>query len=482
MKTIKLLFFVLPFVGLFTGCTQDEIIPDQSDLLLKKASIAQVFVVEPNGTDDTQALKEAFDLAIAAGVGSVVELCEGEYHLGILQVYGFDGCLKGAGKDKTIITAMNNLDVQALWDQDMRGDLLKFVGGNVHLSQFTLQAPPGPLAITGPSDGRIATLINFSAHNVIYEPDNENSSINAVVDNVRLIGQTLPGGDYGHNSIYGITAGWDWAYPVDRPREKINLKITNSEFDTFLSGMELDGLIDSKIVIGENGFGNVFSNSTYCGGIYESRNMEIFVAGNTFNIPFNSYGFELDTNSPWYEDAGWLMPQPQTSATVCNVQNNTFNLAHAFCSLWLKDYRRQTFPEEPPVAIQVKNNQFHLTDNWGRAIRCRWTKGTVIRNNKIDGNGGWGIQIDSPGGMVHCENGLLLGNNFANAKFTAGSVQLTADTENWTLVGGNLGETVKNWGINNLITGFNNQTSEEPPGQTIDDNLYEMRTMLHRLK
>lgn len=483
MKTFKLLFLMVAIVSLLTNCSKDDTLPNQNnDLLLKNSSMTSVFVVEPNGTDDTENLKSAFADAQAAGPGSVVQLCEGEYHIGFVQVYGFEGYLKGAGKDKTIITAMNNLDLQVLWDQNMRGDLIKFVGGNVHLSRFTLQAPPGKLTVSGTSDGHITALINFSAHNVFYEPDNENSSSDVVIDNVRFIGQALPEGDIGYNCFFGIRAGWDWAYPENLPREIMNFKITHSEFDTFYGALELEGLTNGKIVIGENGRGNMFSNSLYSGGVYESRNMEILVEGNTFNIPFSSYGFELDLNTPWYENAGWLKAQPQTSATICNVQNNDFNLAQAFCGLWLKDYRRQTNPEEMPVMMQVKNNKFLLTENKGRAIRCRWTKGTVIRNNKIEGNGAWGIQIDSPGGMVHCENGLLLGNNFANAEFKNGSVQLSADTENWTLVGGNLGETVVNYGINNIISGFNNQTSDEPVGQTIVDNLDEMRSLLHALK
>jgi hypothetical protein len=36
-----------------------------------------VFTVEPNGVDDTDNLQCAFDAAVAAGPGSVVELVEG---------------------------------------------------------------------------------------------------------------------------------------------------------------------------------------------------------------------------------------------------------------------------------------------------------------------------------------------------------------------------------------------------------------------
>ena len=52
----------------------------------------------------------------------------------------------------------------------------------------------------------------------------------------------------------------------------------------------------------------------------------------------------------------------------------------------------------------------------------------------------------------------------------------------WTIVGGNLGESVIDEGENNLISGFNNNTSEVPIGHTIVDNLEEMRGPLHDLK
>lgn len=479
MKTFKLLFTILTIVSLVTGCSKDDLAPDQNnDLMLKKASLFPVFLVEPNGTDDTENLKNAFIDAQAAGPGAIVQLCEGEYHLGLLQVYGFEGCLKGAGKDKTIITALNNLDIQSLWDQNLRGDLVKFVGGDVHLSQFTIQTPPGKVAATG-TNGHFGTLINFSSGNAIV-PGNENSSINVEIDNVRFRGQSLEGGIYGYNCAFGVRAGWDWFNPINLPREKVNLKITNSEFDTFFYGLILESVTNGKVIIGASGHGNVISNSLYSGGVFESRNMKILIQGNTFNIPYRSYGFMLDINTPWMP--GQLAEQPQGQATICNVQNNSFNLAKAYNGLWMIDYRRRTNPEELPVVFQVKNNRFKLTEGFGRAMRCRWTKGTVIRNNKIEGYGAWGIQIDSPGGEVFNENGLLLGNNFANAEFINGSVQLSADTKNWTIVGGNIGETVVDYGVNNIITGFNNQTSETPLGQTIVDNLDEMRSFLDLIK
>ena len=52
-------------------------------------------------------------------------------------------------------------------------------------------------------------------------------------------------------------------------------------------------------------------------------------------------------------------------------------------------------------------------------------------------------------------------------------------TWDWTIVGGNLGESVLDYGENNIIAGFNNNTSKVSIGQIIVDNLEEMRGPLY---
>ena len=59
---------------------------------------------------------------------------------------------------------------------------------------------------------------------------------------------------------------------------------------------------------------------------------------------------------------------------------------------------------------------------------------------------------------------------------------LNMATRNWTIVSGNLGESVLDYDENNIISGFNNNTSDVPFGQTIVDNLEEIRGPLHDLK
>ena len=71
---------------------------------------SRTFVVTPSGTDDTAALQQAFDAAVAAGPGSVVRLTKGKFYTNEILVDGFDGCFKGAGMGRTVIDTLRGLD------------------------------------------------------------------------------------------------------------------------------------------------------------------------------------------------------------------------------------------------------------------------------------------------------------------------------------------------------------------------------------
>ena len=70
----------------------------------------RTFVVTPSGMDDTAALQQAFDAAVAAGPGSVVKLTAGKFYTNEILVDGFDGCFKGAGMHRTVVDTLRGLD------------------------------------------------------------------------------------------------------------------------------------------------------------------------------------------------------------------------------------------------------------------------------------------------------------------------------------------------------------------------------------
>jgi len=481
MKTLKLLSLFILCIALILGCAKDEeLIENQNDVMLKKASIAPVVLVEPSGVDDTQALKDAFDNAIAAGHGSVVQLCEGEYHLGFIEIRDFYGRLKGKGKDKTIIIANSGLDAQLLMDQRQYPDLIKFVGGDVELDHFTIQTPEGGLTISG--FPFIHSLINFSATNANYEWGNPDRSINVLVDNVRIKGQFWEGGyGYSHrySSIFGLRTGWDYYFedPLSNVgvvnREKINFKMINSEVETFAYGFGLEAMKDGNYVIGEKNKGNVISYCDQGGGVWEYRNTNVLIEGNIINVFEKGWGFDLD-NFPYYMI---LADEPNDKASSFNVQHNTFNLNQSYYAMMLRDRLHYLNPKGAIVNFNVRNNKFQLSDNIDVVLLHVFTNGAVMRNNKFTGHS-YSAGIYS----WRSDNGLLLGNNFSTAVFESGLSVVLNYSNNWTIVGGNLGETVVDNGENNLISGFNNMGSDVPFGQTIVDNLKEKKRPMYDLK
>jgi hypothetical protein len=436
----------------------------------------RVFIVEPTGGDDTPAIMQAFDDAIAAGHGSVVQLIAGEYYLGLIEVRDFYGVFKGEGKDKTVINVMNDLDIASLWNKGQRGDLIKFVGGDVCLSNFTIRTPEGRLSVTGPANGIIGSLVNFSACNAQYETGNASRSINVVIDNVSFKGQLLDGG-YGYvkkyNCAMGVRAGYDQPWGTEIPREKINFKVTNSDFNTFCYGLVLESMTYGRIIVGEKNSGNTFSNTDYCGGVWESRNMEVSIEGNTFNVPEYSAGLDLDDY--WYY-TGTLKDEPQTKCMIFNVQNNVFNLVHSEYAFMMRNLRRRDYPDEPAAMYQVKNNLFNMSDGYPWAVYGVRTKGMVIRNNRFSGYGDIALVLTTS------ENGLILGNNFSTAELASAAIYLMSTTKEWTVVGGSIADQVIDMGTNNIITGFNVNHSEAPFGRTIVDNLKTMKEAMQELK
>ena len=478
MKTIRIIMTLFAGICLLSSCSRTDNYDEAfSGIDLKAlAATPAVIVVTPDGDDDTPALSQAFADAKAAGAGSVVQLIAGEYHLGLMEVRDFCGSLTGAGRDETIITVRNDLDVQSLWDLGEGGDLVKFVGGDVHLSNFTIRAPEGRLSISGPANGIIRSLFNFSVSNAQYEPGNEDRSINVVIDNIRLQGQLLEGGigyNKGYNCYMAMRAGHDQPWGTGIPRQKIDFKITNSVFDTFCYGLVLETMKNGRIIMGETGRGNIFSNIDQSGGVWESRNMEITIEGNTFNIPEFSWGLDLD-DYPYY--TARLRAEPQTKAMIFNIQNNVFNLTHSEYAFMVRNLRRRDFPAEPYALFQVKNNQFDMTDGYPWCIYVVRTKGMVIRNNRCSGYGDVALYI------VTSENGLILGNSFSTAEFTTAPLFLASTTKDWTVVGGSSTDQVIDLGINNVIKGFSAKDSEVPFGQTIVDNLRTMKEAIHELK
>ncbi len=301
----------------------------------------------------------------------------------------------------------------------------------------------------------------------------ENEYINAVVDNVEFISE-----GYMRNGLLAYSDFFN-GIPEGVPLADIDILVTNCSFYGkywWDYGALLMEIREGNIVAGSKNNGNIFDNCVL--GIWHNVSAKINVQSNTFIGNGKWFGVEI-INGPYPE---LLQQMPQTFASVCNVENNTFNVSNSTGALIINDNRRIFFPDESPMLIQMKNNKIHTEGSMKTAMACLNASGAVIRNNKFTGEAEFGLRIFPQVAEIYSDNGLILGNNFSNSEYSVTTVLLGQGTRNWSVVGGNLGESIMDEGENNLISGFNNNTSEVPFGQTIVDNLRDMKSPMQDLK
>lgn len=463
MKQIFKILFFIACLGFIAGCNETPQFGDElNDMELKSAHV--VFTVEPNGTDDTDNLNNAFTNAIAAGPGAVVQLVEGTYYINFIEVREFVGKFKGAGKGKTVITNILELDRESLISQNLNTVLLRFVGGDVCMRDMTVQ-----FNMDYPSVW-LHGLAGFSSVTATYVSQDE--YINVVVDNVEFNGHPT-------RNPCGLRAESGFSKGPDIPLSDIDISVTNSSFDGFRGyGALIQQVKKGKIVVGKEHNGNVFSNSKNQLGIWHNVSVEVLVEGNTItNSKPGGWGIQLH-NGPYYPTLEYA---PQTSQAVCNIRQNVFNTPGGFGSMMIADARREFHPEDLPMLVQVKNNRVNTSDGAFTAIGCWDMYGMVIRNNKFAGSAEYGVRVVQFDTNLYNENGLMLGNNFTQASYSVATILFDPNTRNWTVVGGNTGDNVENNGENNVITGMNVNTSEIPLGQSITDNLQEMKDALDEM-
>ena len=260
----------------------------------------------------------------------------------------------------------------------------------------------------------------------------------------------------------------------------IDITVTNCSFDDFYYGADFSCIKEGRLILGTKNNGNIFNNCMQPTDFYNDINVEISAMSNVFNIPKGWYfGLDVD-NWPWDS----YVYEPQIKRTAVNIEDNKFNMYGGDCAMWLHDHRRFLYPAEAnlPMAVLVKSNQVYMTDEAYVGFSMPELSGAVVRNNRISGSGVVGMASGSCTAGNYTENGLYQGNSFSNASFSWTALLLGVWSRDFTVVGGNNKDNVTNLGINNVITGVNVNTTENPLGQTIIDNLHTIKTEVRSMK
>ena len=103
---------------------------------------AKLFTLSPTGGDDTANFQQAFEQAAAAGSGSTVQLAAGVFHTRVIEVWNFDGTLKGTGQKATIIERFVDKDGKTMIDAAQMPALFHFYRGNVRITDLSLNMTP----------------------------------------------------------------------------------------------------------------------------------------------------------------------------------------------------------------------------------------------------------------------------------------------------------------------------------------------------
>jgi hypothetical protein len=403
-----------------------------------------VYVPSPNHLDDTGNLQAALDACVAHGPRCTVQLAAGNYLTSQLVAYNFRGTFKGKGKGKTVVEALPELDVTGFplrpgfvffeckpnttdcsWPS-----LIIFVDGDIHISDMTIKITAVP-----------ATKSWF-----IFDWE-----FTYLLDVVRVMGQFRTNASLERVAISGMpdTSGFNTGNGVifagEFPKSETDLdyyflsgifSVTNSSFNTMGNGILADGFFtDSRLTIGgSSAAGNVFEDLGVGINLESLGNSIVEVSHNTVATGiYASIGV-----FPW---CCWLPTKP----SLFLIHDNIFQPTGVYADgIFLLDD-----PTNKWIYAQIYNNTVEAQDIGYGGIDAFSTRATTIANNKIVGNGAYGI------GIWDGTYAAVLGNDVTN--FTASpdlaQIMLDETTTHSAVVCKSPNDTVQNLGTDNKLIG-----------------------------
>lgn len=486
MKTPgKLLLFVASWSLLFSCQNSGPYGDELSDNDLKSATSGVVIVVEPNGIDDTEDIMKAFADAEAAGPGTTIQLVEGEYFTGAVEVYGFYGTVKGAGTDQTIMNIIPGIPAEEQINNNQLSAWWRLIGGDITLSDMTFKTPDGSLIKEGFIDPVIGkdlySLIMFNNYNDLYYHPDEFQKVNvARVDFYGGYDNPEDGGPYwktDHNSLLGIWLGFDYFWPaegLDYPLAQGNFVIDDCYFEHFGDGVEGFGLGEHAYTAVLN---SIFNKCMWPLYFTANYNTDVLINNNTFSntdliceimVEDNDYGFLGNTT---------ILPIKPCRYTITG---NTFNTTAAIPAIVANDHLVYLGPEErTPLQVIIENNVFNLAEG-SSGILLNNSQNAVVRNNKFVGSCTTGIAVDgfnlvNPEEVPYALNALLLGNNFSRLTSSVANVYLGEKSKECTVAGSKTDGLVIDSGVDNMVTGMTKGKPGLKLGPGIVDNFRLVR-------
>ena len=429
-----------------------------------------VFTVYPNGADDTANIQQAFDLAKAVGPGSTVQLAAGHFRMGFVEVWDFEGYFKGAGQGVTVIDTFENMECQALIDNNQFPALFTFMRGYPRISDLSFQITPySPcrpyhLWYVGPDwlgTNIVPLVVSTSPWN---RADNclelRTEPVSASIERVTIEGAdgARPNGEndpISSNVMESIYLGGMWAFENTAGTGcRIGkfavgeFRVVQSTFRYAFLGVTVFGLYDSQAMIGGSPTdGNRFENILY--GTFHN------------NLSGSRLEFSYNRMDRIYYDGIYTL---QGGGEAAEIQTAT-EFAYLHNEITVQDYGNGIFLSDNDnlgtstyastgsrINAQIKNNRLHLLGEYVWGIWLEGVDDAQITNNTITGSSDKAILTGMWGPT---RRALIKGNNLDNYSAYDGSpVKILLDwgTENYQLVGVSADE-ILDYGTNNVVGG-----------------------------
>jgi hypothetical protein len=400
------------------------------------------------GPADTQALIDAFALAKTYGKNAVVKLMPGTFTIGMIEVREFYGTFAGSGKGNTIITNIPDLSPDANIALNKLPALIKFIGGDVKVSNLSVMLSEGL-----PWIGQIyeMDMLLFSDYSADFMPAKKHISVN--LDNIEVTGVPLT--SYLYDSFSGVKFSPDMLTPTVSgliPRSNIDATVTNSRFSKLCPGILVRGCKNGNFKFGEGG-GNIFTENT--GGLFVQANVGITVKimKNEFTTLDNSLA-AIDLNAA--ED--WTFEYSPTMVGTYEIRDNIFNIHMGCTAAGLWDNWRYDHPENPDFMKMIwDHNTFNALGDGASMSYMFGLKNSIFSNNKILGDaqggyfgvfGSWYGEGDPNYSLMWSENCKFLNNLFLQKGFV---IDLKPTTKNCLIMGDLSNVTINNAGVNNKV-------------------------------
>jgi len=360
-----------------------------------------VYMVWPNGHNDTADIQAAFNACTGASSWCTVELVPGVYHVAQITVYGFDGSFLGAGQGVTIIKGLPNLPPPAaafntstspFWaglpgPSNPWPELFTFVNGTFRISGMTI------------TDTYLNPVMDWNYLGTTFTALWASILItggqaNVDIDHLTLVGGT---GDYaGFNNANSILFGGQllpagWTDPFAQIPISGSISVTHSVFRNLETAVDVLSLVNATATV-------CFNTATFSEDPWEfwdlSYSTALLCDNQASNIPEGA--------GAWVAQSFFAPSQP---STVYIIGNSFRDVNSGSAGIFLIDTGPLYYGVPPTLSAVVSGNVIQTNTSCGcyladtPAIGFGELASFVASGNTIVGGGvGIGV-IGGPGSI-----------------------------------------------------------------------------------